>query len=141
MLISVGEYIKDELEERKWSTKYLAYILSWPEKSIIDLVEDDLIITPQMAKELAIAFEVSPEFFTTLQEICDISMNKSCYFKEFKKKKCVGPVPYSIKWKSYENTFSGKRIRKKVTIVACDHKEKPVHIVVHQHLDLGKLIQ
>ena len=62
-------------------------------------------------------------------------------FKEFKKKKCVGPVPYSIKWKSYENTFSGKRIRKKVTIVACDHKEKPVHIVVRQHLDLGKLIQ
>jgi HTH-type transcriptional regulator/antitoxin HigA len=68
-----GAYIKEELEERGWSQRDLAYILGCAEQAITIILNGKRSITPEMAKALAIAFDVSPEFFTNLQQAYDLA--------------------------------------------------------------------
>jgi HTH-type transcriptional regulator/antitoxin HigA len=73
ILIHPGEFIKEELEAREWSQRDLAYILGCPEQAITAIVNGKRGITPDMAKALALAFEVSPELFTNLQQAYDLA--------------------------------------------------------------------
>jgi HTH-type transcriptional regulator/antitoxin HigA len=71
-----GAYIKEELEERGWSQRDLAYILGCAEQAVTIIINGKRSITSEMAKALAIAFDVSPEFFTNLQQAYDLAKAK-----------------------------------------------------------------
>ena len=73
ILIHTGEFIKEELEAREWSQRDLAYILGCPEQAITAIINGKRGITSDMAKALALAFEVSPELFTNLQQAYDLA--------------------------------------------------------------------
>lgn len=72
--IHPGIFIKEELEARNWNQKDLAFILGSPEQSITQIITGKRSITPEMAKALAIAFNVSPELFSNLQQMYDLSI-------------------------------------------------------------------
>ncbi len=63
-----GHFIREELEAREWTQRDLAYILGVPEQSVNQITLGKRGISPEMAKSLADAFEVSPEFFANLQK-------------------------------------------------------------------------
>ena len=68
-----GEIIKDELEERGWSQRDLAYILGRPEQSVNLIVSGKRGVSAEMAKALEKAFDVPAEFFLNLQKMYDLS--------------------------------------------------------------------
>jgi HTH-type transcriptional regulator/antitoxin HigA len=68
-----GYFIREELEARCWTQRDLAYILGVPEQSVNLIILGKRGISPEMAKALADAFEVSPEFFANLQKAYDLS--------------------------------------------------------------------
>lgn len=68
-----GEIIRDELEERGWSQRDLAYILGKPEQSVNTIVAGKRGISAEMAKALEQAFDVPAEFFLNLQKAYDLS--------------------------------------------------------------------
>jgi HTH-type transcriptional regulator / antitoxin HigA len=68
-----GHFIREELEAREWTQRDLAYILSVPEQSVNQIILGKRGISPEMAKALGDAFEVSPEFFANLQKAYDLS--------------------------------------------------------------------
>lgn len=63
-----GEYIREELEAREWSQRDLAYILGVPEQAINMITSGKRGISPEMAKALGTAFDVSAEYFANLQQ-------------------------------------------------------------------------
>ena len=71
-----GVHIKEELEERGWSQRDLAYILGCAEQAVTIIINGKRSISPEMAKALAIAFDVAPEFFTNLQQSYDLAKAK-----------------------------------------------------------------
>jgi HTH-type transcriptional regulator/antitoxin HigA len=73
VIVHPGEFIKKELEAREWSQRDLAYILGCPEHAITAIINEKRGITSDMAKALALAFEVSPELFTNLQQAYDLA--------------------------------------------------------------------
>jgi HTH-type transcriptional regulator / antitoxin HigA len=68
-----GEFIKDELEERGWSQRDLAFILGCPEQAVGMIVAGKRGISAEMAKALGHAFDVSAEFFANLQKLYELS--------------------------------------------------------------------
>ena len=68
-----GEFIREELEARDWSQRDLAYILDVPEQSVNMLVSGKRGISPEMAKALGKAFDVSAEYFARLQQAFEMS--------------------------------------------------------------------
>jgi HTH-type transcriptional regulator/antitoxin HigA len=68
-----GSYIKEEMEERGWLQRDLAFILGVPEQSITNLVSGKKGISPEMAHQLGVAFDVPAEFFANLQMAYDIA--------------------------------------------------------------------
>lgn len=68
-----GFYIREELEERGWSQRDLAYILGCPEQAVNMIISGKRGISPEMAKALGHAFDVPPEFFANLQNHYDLS--------------------------------------------------------------------
>ncbi len=68
-----GVYIREELEERGWTQRDLAYILGRPEQSINTILSGKRGITAEMAKALGEAFDVSAEFFLNLQKMYDLA--------------------------------------------------------------------
>lgn len=68
-----GEFIREELEARAWSQRDLAYILGVPEQSITMIVSGKRGISPDMAKALGKAFDVSAEYFANLQQSYEMS--------------------------------------------------------------------
>ncbi len=69
-----GEFIKDELEARGWAQIDLAYILGCPVQSVNTIIAGKRSITPNMAKALGDAFNVSAEFFSNLQRAYDLAV-------------------------------------------------------------------
>ena len=74
ILIHPGEFIKEELEAREWSQGDLAHILGCPEQAITAIIDGKRGITSDMAKSLSLAFEVSPQLFTNLQQAYDFAV-------------------------------------------------------------------
>ena len=72
-----GFYIKEEMEERGWLQRDLAFILGIPEQAINMILGGKRGISPEMANALGSAFDVEPEFFANLQQRFDLANAKS----------------------------------------------------------------
>jgi len=68
-----GYFIREELEARGWSQRDLAYILGTPEQAVNLILSGKRGISPEMAKTLGEAFDVSPDFFANLQKAYDMA--------------------------------------------------------------------
>lgn len=68
-----GTFIREEIEERGWSQRDLAYILGRPEQAINMILSGKRGISAEMAKALGEAFDVPSEFFLNLQRMYDLS--------------------------------------------------------------------
>src|SRR6267154_6562244 len=68
-----GAYIKEEMEERDWSQRDLAFILGCSEQAINPILNGKRGISPEMAKALGDAFDVPAEFFANLQKAFDLA--------------------------------------------------------------------
>lgn len=72
-----GEFIREELDARGWSQRDLAYILGTPEQAVNMIVSGKRGISPDMAKALGEAFDVSAEYFANLQQAHEMSNAKA----------------------------------------------------------------
>lgn len=68
-----GYYIREELDARGWSQRDLAYILGVPEQAVNMILSGKRGVSPEMARTLGVAFDVSPELFINLQRAFDMS--------------------------------------------------------------------
>jgi HTH-type transcriptional regulator/antitoxin HigA len=68
-----GEFIQEELDERGWSQRDLAYILGVPEQSVSVITSGKRGISPEMAKALSEAFGISAEYFANLQKAYEMA--------------------------------------------------------------------
>jgi len=68
-----GFYIREELEERGWSQRDLAFVLGCPEQAVNMIISGKRGISPEMAKALGDVFDVPAEFFANLQSIYDLA--------------------------------------------------------------------
>jgi HTH-type transcriptional regulator/antitoxin HigA len=75
-VIPPGEFIRDELEERGWTQADLAEILGRPVQVVNEILAGKKGITPDTARELAAAFDVSPEWFLRLENVYRLSLAK-----------------------------------------------------------------
>jgi HTH-type transcriptional regulator / antitoxin HigA len=72
-----GLYIKEEMEERGWSQRDLAFILGVSEQAINPILNGKRGISPEMAKALGEAFDVPAEFFANLQQAYDLAQART----------------------------------------------------------------
>jgi HTH-type transcriptional regulator / antitoxin HigA len=72
-----GEFIREELEARGWSQRDLAYILGVPEQAVNLIVSGKRGISPEMAKALGQAFDVSAEYFANMQQAYEMSLARA----------------------------------------------------------------
>lgn len=68
-----GIFILDELDARGWTQADLAYILGTSPQQLNRILSGKGNITPEFALALGDAFDVSPEFFSNLQKLYDLS--------------------------------------------------------------------
>lgn len=68
-----GKFIREELDARGWSQRDLAYILGFSEQAVNLIVAGKRGISPEMAKALGDAFEVSANYFANLQQAYEMS--------------------------------------------------------------------
>lgn len=68
-----GAFIREELDARGWTQRDLAYILGCPEQAVNMILSGKRGISPEMAKALGAAFDVSPELFANLQQAYELS--------------------------------------------------------------------
>jgi len=94
-----GHYIKEEMEERGWSQRDLAFILGVSEQAINPILNGKRGISPEMAKALGEAFDVPAEFFANLQQAYDLSQarNPDASVAERRTMQSVYPVREMIK--------------------------------------------
>lgn len=72
-----GSYIREEMEERGWSQRDLAFILGCSEQAINPILNGKRGISPEMAKALGEAFDVPAEFFANLQQAYDLAQART----------------------------------------------------------------
>lgn len=68
-----GYYLKEEMEERGWLQRDLAFILGVDESAVNVILSGKRGISPEMAKALGEAFDVPAEFFANLQKAYDLA--------------------------------------------------------------------
>jgi HTH-type transcriptional regulator / antitoxin HigA len=68
-----GSYIREELEERGWNQRDLAFVLEVPEQAVNMIISGKRGISPEMAKALGAAFDVPGELFANLQQAYEMS--------------------------------------------------------------------
>lgn len=68
-----GFYLREELDERGWTQRDLAYVLGCPDQAVHLIISGKRAITPDTAKALALALDVSPELLLNLQKSHDLS--------------------------------------------------------------------
>ncbi|MEC5292780.1 HigA family addiction module antitoxin [Aurantimonas sp. C2-6-R+9] len=68
-----GEFIREELDARGWSQRDLAYILGAPEQAVNLITSGKRGISPEMAKALGKAFDVSAGYFANLQKAYEMA--------------------------------------------------------------------
>lgn len=71
-----GEFIEEEMKERGWINRDLAYILGWSEQLVSMVLSGKRKISPEVAKELGNAFGVPAELFVNLQKAYDLACAK-----------------------------------------------------------------
>jgi HTH-type transcriptional regulator/antitoxin HigA len=72
-----GEFIRDELDARGWSQRDLAYILGSTEQAVNLIISGKRGISPEMAKAMGDAFDVSAEYFANLQQMYEMAHAKA----------------------------------------------------------------
>src|ERR1700682_3800282 len=72
-----GSFIKEEMEERGWSQRDLAFILGCSEQVINPILNGKRGISPEMAKACGEAFDVPAEFFANLQQAYDLAQART----------------------------------------------------------------
>jgi HTH-type transcriptional regulator / antitoxin HigA len=94
-----GHYIREEMEERGWSQRDLAFILGISEQAINPILNSKRGVSPEMAKALGEAFDVPAEFFANLQQAYDLSQarNPDASVAERRTMQSVYPVREMIK--------------------------------------------
>ena len=68
-----GEFVREELDARGWLQRDLAYILGVPEQAVNMIVSGKRGVSPDMAKALGKAFDVSATYFANLQKAYEMS--------------------------------------------------------------------
>lgn len=68
-----GFYIKEEMEERGWLQRDLAFILGVPEQAVNMILSGKRNISTEMALALADAFSTDRDFFAKLQQTYDLA--------------------------------------------------------------------
>ena len=69
-----GIHIKEEMEERGWIQRDLAFILGCKEQAVNPILSGKRGISPEMAKALANTFDVPAEFFLNLQKNYELAL-------------------------------------------------------------------
>lgn len=64
---SPGEFVRDELGARNGAQEDLARILGRPLRTVDQILEGTMPVTPQTAQELAAAFGTTAELWTNLE--------------------------------------------------------------------------
>ena len=72
-----GSYIKEEMEERGWLQRDLAFILDCKEQIVNMILSGKRGISADMARALGEAFDVPAEFFANLQQAHDLARAKT----------------------------------------------------------------
>ena len=62
-----SKFIKDALAERGWTQEVLALITGRSPKSISDIITDKTKISPEIAQELAVVFDTTPQYWLELE--------------------------------------------------------------------------
>jgi HTH-type transcriptional regulator/antitoxin HigA len=68
-----GHYLKEEMEERGWIQRDLAFVLGCPEQAVNLILSGKRGISPEMAKALGNAFDIDPDTFANLQKAYDMA--------------------------------------------------------------------
>jgi HTH-type transcriptional regulator/antitoxin HigA len=68
-----GHYLREEMEERGWMQRDLAFVLGCPEQAVNLILSGKRGISPEMAKALGKAFDINPETFANLQKAYDMA--------------------------------------------------------------------
>ena len=68
-----GIFILEEMKEREWLNRDLAYILGVPESTVSAIINGRRGISAEMARALGDAFNVPAEFFANLQNTYDLA--------------------------------------------------------------------
>jgi HTH-type transcriptional regulator / antitoxin HigA len=76
-IVHPGVFIKEEMEERGWSQRDLAFILGCSAQVLNPILNGKRGISPEMAKALGEAFDVPAEFFANLQQAYDLAQARS----------------------------------------------------------------
>ncbi len=71
-----GFYLKEEMDERAWNQRDLAFILGVPEQAVNLILSGKRGISADMAQALGAAFDVHPDLFANLQRDYDMSQAK-----------------------------------------------------------------
>jgi HTH-type transcriptional regulator/antitoxin HigA len=71
-----GFYLKEEMDERGWSQRDLAFILGVPEQAVNLILSGKRGISADMAQALGAAFDVHPDLFANLQRDYDMAQAK-----------------------------------------------------------------
>lgn len=68
-----GVFVSEEMEERGWLNRDLAYILGVPESTVSAIINGRRGISAEMAGALGAAFDVAAEFFANLQKAYELA--------------------------------------------------------------------
>ncbi|MGK2958013.1 MAG: HigA family addiction module antitoxin [Acidimicrobiales bacterium] len=101
-----GEFIRDELEARGWAQRDLAYILGVKEQSINPIMSGKRGISPDMARALSKAFDISAEYFLNMQKSYELSLAREAdpAIERRAKLQSVYPIREMIKRGWFEET-------------------------------------
>src|SRR5436190_1662380 len=68
-----GFYIREEMEERGWLQRDLAFILGVPEQAVNMILSGKRGLSSEMSLALSDAFDVDRDFFANLQQAYDLA--------------------------------------------------------------------
>lgn len=71
--VAPGEFIKEALDERGWTQIDLAEVMGRTHRHVNEVINGKSGITPRTARELAAAFDTSPEFWLNLESQYQLS--------------------------------------------------------------------
>src|SRR5690349_22659543 len=72
-----GHYIKEEMAQRGWSQRDLAFIFGGLEQAIHPILNVKRGISPELAKAMGETFDVPAEFFANLQQAYDLAQART----------------------------------------------------------------
>jgi HTH-type transcriptional regulator/antitoxin HigA len=75
--VAPGEFIKDALEHRGWTQIDLSEVIGRTTRHVNEIINGKVGITPRTARELAAAFDTTPEFWLNLENQYQLSRSEA----------------------------------------------------------------